>query len=73
MHHPPDPTHKNGWHLLHTDGIAAGAFGCWRSGLQSNWCAKSNTADKLQSLQPITPDGEKRFLSGDRVKGVQHG
>ena len=29
----------SGWYMLHTDGIAAGAFGCWRTGLHSNWCA----------------------------------
>ena len=32
----------SGWYVLHTDGVAAGAFGCWRSGLQSTWCAKSD-------------------------------
>ena len=34
----------SGWYMLHTDGIAAGAFGCWRTGLQSTWCAKSDNA-----------------------------
>lgn len=34
----------SGWYTLHLDGIPAGAFGCWRAGLQSNWCAKSHTA-----------------------------
>ena len=38
------PTNKDGWYLLHTDGVPAGTFGCWRAGLQSNWCAKSDTA-----------------------------
>ena len=33
----------SGWYSLHTDGLAAGAFGCWREGLQSTWCAKSDT------------------------------
>ena len=33
----------SGWYSLNTDGIAAGAFGCWREGLQSTWCAKSDT------------------------------
>lgn len=33
----------SGWYILHTDSIAAGAFGCWREGLQSTWCAKSDT------------------------------
>ena len=34
----------SGWYSLHTDGIVAGSFGCWREGLQSTWCAKSDTA-----------------------------
>ena len=34
----------SGWYMLHTDGTAAGAFGCWRAGLQSSWCAKSDIA-----------------------------
>ena len=34
----------SGWYMLHTDGIAAGAYGCWRTGLQSTWCAKSDNA-----------------------------
>lgn len=34
----------SGWYSLHTDGIPAGSFGCWREGLQSTWCAKSDNA-----------------------------
>ena len=34
----------SGWYSFHPDGIAAGAFGCWRTGLQSSWCAKSDNA-----------------------------
>ena len=34
----------SGWYSLHTDGTPAGAFGCWRNGLQSTWCAKSDNA-----------------------------
>lgn len=33
----------SGWYMLHLDGIPAGAFGCWRSGLKSNWCAMADT------------------------------
>jgi putative DNA primase/helicase len=33
----------SGWYVLHLDGIPAGAFGCWREGMQSTWCAKSET------------------------------
>ena len=38
------PTHKNGWYMLHTDGIAAGAFGDWREGFTQNWCSKADTS-----------------------------
>ena len=142
------PSDDSGWYSLHTDGIPAGPFGDWRSGLQSTWCAKSDstmtdaereahrqrvkvmqvqretelmqrqqaaatdaarrskaatvctqhdyltrkgikphgvklegnnllipmrdTAGTLHSLQTIAPNGEKRFLSGGRVKGCYH-
>jgi len=161
---PPDQIHGDGtihrfspsgrgsdkpaWYTLHMDSIPAGAFGDWRSGLQSTWCAKSDstmtaqeladhrqrvkamqaqrdadllaaqqqasetaaallaqadpamahpylsakgvqphglkvlgdrllipmrdTAGKLHSLQAITPDGEKRFHPGGRIKGCYH-
>ena len=143
------PRDDSGWYSLHTDGIPAGSFGCWRVGLQSTWCAKSDNAmtaaeldthrqrikamqaqrdseraacqqsaatnaarrwtaatpcvehdyltrkgiqphgakiegDKLlipmrdttstiHSLQTITPDGTKMFMSGGRVKGCYFG
>jgi putative DNA primase/helicase len=38
------PRDDSGWYMLHPDGIAAGAFGCWRTGLQSTWSAKSDTS-----------------------------
>ncbi len=138
-----------GWHVLHLDGVPAGAFGCWRLGITETWCSKPDTeltqvereahwqrikamqaqreADQaarqqaaaaeatkrwqtaktctqhpylttkavqahgvridaagalmvpmrdttgtLHSLQTITPDGEKRFLTGGKVKGCYH-
>lgn len=30
-----------GWYVFHSDGIAAGAFGCWRLGFTQDWCSKS--------------------------------
>ena len=139
----------SGWYVCHADGIASGAFGCWRTGLQLTWCSKSDseltqaereahrqrikamqlqrevdqvarhqtaatdaakrwqlskactvhhylttkcvqghgvrvddagalivpmrdTASTLLSLQTIAPDGDKRFLSGGKVKGCYH-
>jgi putative DNA primase/helicase len=38
-----------GWYVLHLDGIPAGSFGCWRSGGDWPWCAKSdNTMTKSE-------------------------
>lgn len=34
----------SGWYMLHTDGIPAGAFGCWCEKLTQSWCAKSDNA-----------------------------
>jgi putative DNA primase/helicase len=139
------PRDESGWYVLHSDGVAAGAFGCWREGFSQNWCSKSttemtqsereahqnrvqamkaqrdselelrnelaavnavsrfkaattctshpyltikgvqahgirlegdnllipmrDTAGNLHSLQTITPEGDKRFMTGGRVKG----
>ncbi len=35
---------KNGWAVLHNDGIAAGAFGNWKTGEQYTWREKSQGA-----------------------------
>ena len=51
----------SGWYMLHIDGIAAGAFGCWRSGLQSTWCAKSDNA--MTAVE--------RIAHHERIKAVQ--
>lgn len=34
---------RNGWYVLHADGIPAGRFGCWRAGISETWCAKVRT------------------------------
>ena len=31
---------ESGWYVLYPDGIPAGAFGCWRLGLNETWCAR---------------------------------
>ena len=33
-----------GWYVLYADGVPAGVFGCWRTGLVQTWCAKANNA-----------------------------
>ena len=31
---------RNGWYVLHTDGIASGAFGSWKTGESHTWCSR---------------------------------
>lgn len=31
------PRTRNGWYVLHADGLPAGAFGSWRTGLRATW------------------------------------
>lgn len=33
---------KNGWAVFYGDGIPAGAFGSWKSGVSETWCAKGD-------------------------------
>jgi len=39
---------KSAWYVLHADGVPAGAFGNWKTGLSEKWCGKSD-----QALTPI--------------------
>lgn len=51
----------SGWYVLHSDGVPAGSFGCWRSGLTSTWYAKAD--------QELT--GTERQAMRDRMKAIQ--
>ena len=31
-----------GWYTIFPDGVPAGVFGCWRSGVKQTWCSKSD-------------------------------
>lgn len=55
------PRDESGWYLLHTDGVPAGSFGDWRTGLTTSWCSKSSTE---------MTEAEKQANS-DRIKAMQ--
>jgi len=46
-------TAKNGWYILHGDGIPAGAFGSWKHDVKASWSAKSE--------HEFTPDERKAY------------
>ncbi len=37
-----DGKKKTGWYILHTKGVAAGSFGCWKRNVSETWCSKSS-------------------------------
>lgn len=61
---PPDTVHADGllhrfsatgrktdnaaWYVLHADGVPAGTFGCWRTGLVETWSSKPQTEQTVQ-------------------------
>lgn len=59
---------KDGWYVLHGDGIPAGEYGCWRALVQSKWKAdlgRPYSPNELQALkertQLITKQREAEF------------
>lgn len=53
---------KNGWYVLHLDGVPAGAFGSWSNGLAPiNWCAH-----KVDDLTPEQISENKRRMAAAR-------
>ncbi|MFI0846578.1 DUF927 domain-containing protein [Mesorhizobium sp. IMUNJ 23232] len=60
------PTNKRsdddaGWYTLFSDGVPAGAFGCWRSGISQTWCAID---------QKTLSDTERRAVS-ERLAAIR--
>lgn len=64
----------SGWYVLHDDGMPAGAFGCWRSGLHSSWCVKPErdmtAAEREEHFQRIKAMQAQR--EAEHAQGQQH-
>ncbi len=56
----------SGWYVLHADGIVAGAFGCWRSGLQSTWSQRPQIAPSLAEQ-----DRQRRLIWAKTVQQAE--
>ncbi|MDZ4734661.1 MAG: toprim domain-containing protein [Nitrospirota bacterium] len=53
---------KAGWYCFHSDGLPAGAFGCWRLGISQTWCAKSD--------REMTP--QEYAVTSQRLEAIHH-
>lgn len=64
-----DPRNSlNGWYKLFTDGIPAGAFGCWKRGVEVTWCSK-----EVNDLTPAERAAieQRRKASDERRKKAE--
>lgn len=48
----------SGWYILHTDGLAAGAFGCWRASVSHTW-----RADIGREFTPAEADAHRARMA----------
>ena len=53
---------KNGWYVLHSDGVASGCFGSWKIGETHSWC--------LKDTRHLTP-AERRDNNDRKDKALQ--
>jgi putative DNA primase/helicase len=53
-----DGRDEAGWYIGYSDGIPAGSFGCWRSGMTETWCARN-----LATLTPSEREANRRTMA----------
>lgn len=58
------PSDNAGWYVLFTDGIAAGAFGCWREDVKINWCS----VDKATLTQSEMHEFNKKMAEAKKLR-----
>ena len=64
----------NGWFIFYDDGIPAGAFGSWKSGITETWCAKRDheltDAERAQRDKQLS-DAKARRAQQEQVVRAQ--
>jgi putative DNA primase/helicase len=61
---------KNGWYVFHNEGIPAGAFGCWKKGINDTWRANVNrvlTPNEISAHQ-IKMEAFKKEMKLEKLK-----
>src|SRR5262245_38346369 len=51
-----------GWYVFHLDGIAAGAYGCWRNNINETWCSvleRTMTAEERAEYQEFYRNAQR--------------
>ncbi|WP_022974896.1 DUF927 domain-containing protein [Nevskia ramosa] len=60
---------RNGWYVLHSDGVPAGEFGCWKRGLSETWHA--NIGRELDEAERETNRARLEAIRRDREAETQ--
>jgi phage/plasmid primase-like uncharacterized protein len=75
---------KAGWYVAHGDGVPAGRFGCWRSGVDEAWRAETGRsltpaeevehARKLAEMRAVRDEeaARRRSVAADTVAEIWH-
>ncbi|CAL7962704.1 hypothetical protein GAMM_40021 [Gammaproteobacteria bacterium] len=60
-------SHPNSWYVLHDDIVPAGAYGCWKRGINEKWCSKP-----INQLTPTErKDYENRIEAAKKVLEIE--
>jgi len=67
------PSDRSGWYCLYLDGIAAGAFGCWRTDIKQSWCDKpqNSMSQSEMAAQRLRIESIQRQHDEDRAQRHQ--
>ncbi|PWK32566.1 toprim domain-containing protein [Pseudomonas sp. OV226] len=73
FHVPGDkPGSKNGWYVLHLDGIASGAYGSWKAGVSGTWCSRKPVDALEAALVSQRIEQARLQREAERVQRQQH-
>lgn len=73
---------KSAWYVLYADGIPAGSFGDWRTGLSETWCSKASNKmteaertanrDRIRAMKEARETEEARTEEAARAAIANH-
>lgn len=66
------PRSVNGWYVLHFDDPPAGAFGCWKRGINETWCAAGDVSSSPEQKAALKKRFDELRRLRDQEKEQRH-
>lgn len=63
---------RNSWYVLHAGPPMAGAFGCWRRGIQKTWCAARNANLTQAERDGVRERWQEAERERERIEAERH-